>query len=152
MIYILLAAGLVSVLIGEADDAFFILIVVLLNAVIGATQEFKAEKSARALLEVLKTESRVVRDAKTVTVDSSELVPGDVVLLESGEKVSADLRLTSTNNLTVDESFLTGESTTVEKTDKEIDEELEIGDRNNLAFAGSMVITGRGKAVVVATG
>ena len=66
LIYILLAAGLVSVLIGEADDAFFILIVVLLNAVIGATQEFKAEKSARALLEVLKTESRVVRDAKTV--------------------------------------------------------------------------------------
>ena len=79
-------------------------------------------------------------------------MPGDVVLLESREKVSADLRLTSTNNLTVDESFLTGESTTVEKTDKEIDEELEIGDRNNLAFAGSMVITGRGKAVVVATG
>ena len=152
LIYILLIAGFISVIIGEPDDAIFILAVVVLNAIIGTTQEFKAEKSAEALLKIMKVESRVIRNGETRTVNSKELVPGDIVLAESGDRLSADIRLIETNNLSVDESFLTGESTTVEKNTDQLDEDLEIGDRKNLAFAGSTVITGRAKGVVVATG
>ena len=152
MIYILLAAGLVSVLIGEAEDAFSILYCCAAKCRDWSDSGIQSGKERPRAPGGSEDRIESSEGRKDSTVDSSELVPGDVVLLESREKVSADLRLTSTNNLTVDESFLTGESTTVEKTDKEIDEELEIGDRNNLAFAGSMVITGRGKAVVVATG
>jgi len=152
LIYILLVAGLISVIIGQPDDAIFILAVVALNAIIGTTQEYRAEKSAEALLNIMKEESRVIRDGETRTVNSRELVPGDILLAESGNKFSADIRFIETNNLSCDESFLTGESTTVEKSSDQLDEELEIGDRRNMGFAGSAVITGRAKGVVVATG
>lgn len=152
LIYILLVAGLISVIIGQPDDAIFIMAVVALNAIIGTTQEYKAEKSAEALLNIMKEESRVIRNGETRTVNSKELVPGDIILAESGDRLSADIRLIETNNLSCDESFLTGESTTVEKSANQLDEDLEIGDRKNLAFAGSTVITGRARGVVIATG
>ncbi|MBN2253751.1 MAG: HAD-IC family P-type ATPase [Kosmotogaceae bacterium] len=152
LIYILLVAGLISVIIGQPDDAIFILAVVALNAIIGTTQEYKAEKSAEALLNIMKEESRVIRDGETRTLNSRELVPGDIILAESGDKLSADIRLIETNNLSCDESFLTGESATVEKSSDQLDEELDIADRRNMGFAGSTVITGRAKGVVVATG
>jgi len=152
LIYILLVAGSISVIIGQLDDAIFILAVVALNTIIGTIQEYKAEKSAEALLNIMKEESRVIRDGETRTVNSKELVPGDIVLAESGDKLSADLRFIETRNLSCDESFLTGESTTVEKSSDQLDEELEIGDRRNMGFAGSIVITGRAKGIVVATG
>ncbi len=152
LIYILLVAGFVSAAIGEPDDAIFIMIVVLLNAVIGSVQEYKAEKSAEALLKIMITETRVIRNGKTELIDSKELVPGDIVLVQSGEKVPADIRLIETNNLRVDESFLTGESTAIEKHSDQIFEDVEVGDKKNQTFAGSIIITGRGKGVVVATG
>ncbi|WP_292597465.1 cation-translocating P-type ATPase [Mesotoga sp. UBA6090] len=152
LIYILLIAGFISIVIGEPDDAIFILAVVILNAILGTTQEYKAEKSAEALLNIMKEESRVIRNGETRKVNSKELVPGDIILAESGDRLSADIRLIETNNLSCDESFLTGESTTVEKNTDQLDEDLEIGDRKNLAFAGSTVITGRAKGVVIATG
>ncbi|MFO7882132.1 MAG: HAD-IC family P-type ATPase [Kosmotogaceae bacterium] len=152
LIYILLAAAIVSIVIGGTDDAIFIMIVVLLNAVIGSVQEYKAEKSAEALLKIMKTESRIIRNGKTITVNSKEIVPGDIVLLQSGDKVPADLRLMESNSLKVDESFLTGESTAIDKDLEQIQEDVELGDRKNQTFAGSVVMTGRGKGIVVDTG
>jgi magnesium-transporting ATPase (P-type) len=153
LIYILLAAAVVSVAIGERTDAGFILAVVLLNAVIGGLQEYHAQRSAEALRGLVTTRSDVVRDGESYEVDAAELVPGDRVLLESGDRVPADLRLLSAHDLRVDESLLTGESLSVAK-DPEADLEADtpVGDRANMAFAGTMVERGRAQGVVVATG
>ncbi len=152
LIFILLAACVASLFIREYTDAVFILIVIALNSALGAYQEFKAEKSAAALQNLLKVRSRVRRDGAEKEIPAEELVPGDVVFLESGMKVPADIRLVSCTNLTVDESFLTGESVAVEKKTGALRGDIVIGDRTNMGFAGSTVTTGRGVGVVVATG
>jgi magnesium-transporting ATPase (P-type) len=153
LIYILLIAGVISLFIGEVAEAIFILVVVLLNASLGAFQEWRAEQSAAALQSLLKISALVRRDGADQEIDSEELVPGDIVILESGTKVPADLRLLRANNLSIDESFLTGESIAVDKDTAVLDEEeLSIGDRVNMAYAGSTVMTGRGLGMVVATG
>ena len=152
LIYILLVAGAVSLLLGETTDAAFIGAVLLLNAGIGTWQERRAERSAAGLQKLLVVQARVRRDGKEETLSAEELVPGDVVLLESGNRVPADLRLIKARNLAVDESLLTGESLAVEKSDQAAEEGLAVSERASMAFAGATVTSGRGLGVVAATG
>jgi magnesium-transporting ATPase (P-type) len=152
LIYILLAAAAVAIAVGDFTDAAFIGAVVLLNAGLGAFQEFKAERSAAGLQKLLKVQSRVRRAGKEAQVSAEELVPGDVVLLESGNKVPADLRLLQVKGLAIDESFLTGESMAVEKQSGVLSEDIVVAERKNIAFAGSTVTSGRGLGMVVETG
>ncbi len=153
LIYILLIAAVVSLGLQEFSDAAFIFGVLLINAVIGTIQEYSAEKSAQALRRMVSSACRVERDGDAYEIDATELVPGDIVLLESGAKVPADLRLLSGRDLSLDESLLTGESLAVEKDpDAVLPEETALGDRTNMSFAGSMVARGHGRGVVTATG
>jgi magnesium-transporting ATPase (P-type) len=151
LIFILIAAAIASVAIGEGKDAVFIFLVILINTAIGAYQEFNAEKSAANLQKLLKIRARVTRDGTETDVDSEDLVPGDIVFLESGSKVPADLRILESNGLEIDESFLTGESQAVVKSPATINKETIIAERNNMAFAGSTIMSGRGRGVVIAT-
>ena len=152
LIYILLAAAAVSLLIGDFKDAIFILIVVLLNAGLGAYQEHRAERSAAALQSLLHIDATVRRNGEDEEVDARDLVPGDIVLIESGDRVPADLRLARAANLSVDESLLTGESVAVSKRSAVLAQaDIPLGDRVNMAYAGSTVMAGRGMGVVVAT-
>ena len=152
LIYILLGAAGVAVGMGDWTDGGFVLIVVLLNAWLGTFQEWKAEQSAAGLQKLLKIMARVRRGAAERGIDAEELVPGDIVLLESGKRVPADLRLLQTNNLSIDESLLTGESRAVDKTPDILAAQLTTSERVNLAYAGSTVMTGRATGVVIATG
>jgi len=152
LIYILLIAGGVSLLMGDLKDALFIFLVIFINAAIGTWQEWRAEQSAHALQSMLEIQTRVKRSAETITVSASQLVPGDVILIESGDKVPADIRLLQETNLSIDESFLTGESLPVDKKTGPVGPETLVSDRINMGFAGSTVISGRGQGMVVATG
>ncbi len=153
LIYILLISGMVTIFLGEYIDASVIFFVVILNAIIGFTQEFKAEESVRALKKMVVPKARVLRDGKEKEINSEELVIGDVVIISSGSKVPADLRLIHTIELKIDESMLTGESVPAEKDTHTIKEEnLTAGDQKNMAFMGTAVVTGRAKGIVVATG
>jgi calcium-translocating P-type ATPase len=151
LIYILLAAAAVSLVLQEFTDAGFIFIVLLLNATLGTIQEWNAERSAAALQKMLEIVARVRRSGQDSTVPAQQLVPGDLVLLESGDRVPADLRLLEVNNLSLDESFLTGENLAPTKRLGALPEESALGDQVNMAFAGSMVMSGRGLGMVVAT-
>ncbi len=153
LIYILLAAAAISLFLGDWQESIFIMIVLLLNSVIGTIQEYSAEKSAEALKDMVRTRTRVIRDGEEFEIDSEELVPGDIVLLESGGRVPADVRLISVQDLVIDESLLTGESIPDSKDSELIlDPRTPLGDRENMAFAGTIVVSGRGKGVVVSTG
>jgi len=152
LIFILLAALAVTVLLGEHLDASVIAAVLALNAVIGFTQERKAEGAVRALMQLVVPHARVVRDGREHEVDSRQVVPGDVVLLESGMRVPADLRLVSVNALQVDESLLTGESVPVTKQVEPVDPSSRLPDRACMAYTGATVTAGRSTGVVVATG
>ncbi len=152
LIIILLAAAGVSVLIGEATDAFFILFVIGVNTALGTFQEYKAQKSASSLQRMLHIRAKVRREGRVREIDAEELVPGDIVLLESGSKVPADMRLLSARGLLADESLLTGESLTVEKDAEVLPEKTPLADRRNMVYAGSTITTGRGIGVVVSTG
>jgi Ca2+-transporting ATPase len=152
LIYFLLLATFVTLVLREYADAIVIAVVLALNAVIGFTQERKAEMSVRALMHLVSPHARVIREGREWDVESRELVPGDLVLLESGGRVPADLRLVSATALVVDESLFTGESVPVAKTTRRLDrEDLVIGDRTNMAYAGTVVASGRGRGYVVAT-
>ena len=153
LIYVLLAAATISVFFGDLTDAFFIFIVLLINALIGTTQEYSAEKSAEALKNLSALHASVIRNGQQRQILSEELVPGDLVLLESGSKVPADLRLINTRILEIDESLLTGESMAVSKKDDLIlDKDAVLGDRLNMAFTGSLVMKGRAEGIVTSTG
>ncbi|NMC27691.1 MAG: HAD-IC family P-type ATPase [Syntrophomonadaceae bacterium] len=152
LIYILIAAAVASAFIGDFKDAFFIMIVIVLNSGLGAYQEFSAEKSAASLQNLLKIRARVRRSGREYEIPSEELVPGDLVMLESGIKVPADLRLIEASNLTADESFLTGESNAATKNTGLLPEDTGVSDLTNMTFAGSTIMTGRGKGIVVSTG
>ncbi|HEU17275.1 MAG TPA: ATPase, partial [Methanolinea sp.] len=152
LIYILLVAAVISFALQDYKDAGFIMAVVSLNAVIGLVQEWKAEKSASRLQSLLRITAHVRRGGKEEEIDSATIVPGEIVLLESGIRVPADLRLIHAANLAVDESLLTGESVAVKKNLALADADASIGDRRNMAFAGTTVMTGRGMGVVAATG
>lgn len=153
LVYVLLLAALVSLGLRELTDAGFIFAVLMINAIIGTIQEFGAERSAQALQGLVASRSRVVRGGETLEVDTRSLVPGDIVLLESGGKIPADLRLIEAHNLTVDESMLTGESVATRKDPRRVLEASKVlGDRVNMAFAGTLVDTGRAQGLVVGTG
>ncbi len=158
MIIVLLVAaaisGVVGYLHGEGfTDAIIILAIILLNAVIGVAQEAKAEQSLEALEKMSVPQCKVVRDGQVRVIDSRELVPGDVVLLDTGDAIPADLRLSEAVNLKVQDSALTGESVPEEKFTEAIpDENVPLGDRDNLGFSSSIVTYGRGKGIVIGTG
>lgn len=153
IIYVLLIAGTVAFLVGEYSDAGFIFLVLAINAILGAMQEWKAESSAAALRKLMTIKASVKRNNRTVELAAEELVPGDMVYLESGNKVPADIRLLHVNQLTIEEALLTGESLPISKNDKPTPlAHQPIGDRLNMAFAGTTVMNGRGHGVVVTTG
>lgn len=152
LIYILLIAGIVALLMQDYKDAVFIFAVILLNSIIGTVQEWRAEQSAHALQTLLKVKARVRRLGRVLTVPAEEVVPGDILLVESGDKVGADMRLIQVNNLRIDESFLTGESLPSEKSLALLEADVPVGDRKNMAYAGSTVLSGRGVGIVTATG
>jgi magnesium-transporting ATPase (P-type) len=152
LVLILLAALIVTVLLGEHLDAAVIAAVLALNALIGFTQERKAEGAVRALMQLVVPHARVVRDGHELEVDSRELVPGDVVLLESGMRVPADLRIVAAHALQVDESLLTGESVPVTKRVAPVSEDVALPDRSCMAYTGATVTAGRATGIVVATG
>ncbi len=153
LIYVLVAASLISVAIGDLSDALFIAIVLLLNALIGTLQEYHAQRAAAALQRMVSQRVRVLRGGESHEIDAETLVPGDLVLLQSGDRVPADLRLIWSHDLQVDESLLTGESTSVSKDpDVVLPPETPLADRRNMLFAGSLLSRGRARAVVVATG
>lgn len=153
MIVVLLAAAVISGFIGEPQDSIAILVIVLLNAIIGVVQEFRAERAVAALREMAAPDALVLRDGRAITLAASELVPGDVVLLEAGNIIPADLRLLDVDEMGVDEAALTGESHAVNKRQVLLsDANLPLGDRQNLAFKSSLVTRGGGKGLVIATG
>jgi magnesium-transporting ATPase (P-type) len=152
LIYVLVAAALLSLVIQEWSDAIFIAVVLILNAVIGTIQEYSAQRAAVALRKLVTTWCRVLREGDSYEINAEELVPGDIVLLESGDKVPADVRLLASHDLEVDESLLTGESVAVLKdADVTLEADTTMGDRRNMAFAGSLIERGRGRGVVVRT-
>ncbi|MCP8686754.1 cation-translocating P-type ATPase [Marinobacterium sedimentorum] len=153
MILVLLAAAVISGMVGEPQDTIAILVIVLLNGLIGAIQEFRAERAMAALRKEAAPRAQVLRDGRLQTVDASALVPGDLVLVEAGNQVPADLRLIDVQGLEADESAMTGESLAVVKTTEVLtDQALTLGDRHNLLFKSSTVSRGRGRGLVIATG
>jgi Ca2+-transporting ATPase len=153
MILVLLTAAGVSVLVGEWKSACVILAIVLLNAVIGFVQEYRADEAMAALQKMAATQAQVLRNGQTVEIAAADLVPGDVAVLEAGDVIPADVRFLETHALKVDESSLTGESTNVEKTPDALPAgEHPLGDRRNMGYKGTFVTNGRATAYVVATG
>lgn len=153
MMLVLIAAAIVSGIIGDSVETVVILFIVFLNAIVSFIQEYRAEKSMDALKKMVALQSTVLREGKVTTIESSHLVPGDIVLLDAGNTVPADLRLFEVQFLRINESSLTGESFSVDKVVTIFkDENLPPGDRLNMAYKGTEVSNGRGKGIVVATG
>ncbi|MCF6291282.1 MAG: cation-transporting P-type ATPase [Desulfobacterales bacterium] len=152
LIYILIASAIITALLREWVDSGVISAVVLVNAIIGYIQEAKAVNALAALARTMTTEATVLRQGEKKRIAATELVPGDIVLLSSGDKVPADMRLLAVRNLRVDESTLTGESLPVEKTEGELGHDTLLADRRNMAYASTLVTYGQGKGIVTATG
>ncbi|MFN3414776.1 MAG: cation-transporting P-type ATPase [Caldimonas sp.] len=152
LIYVLLAAALVTALMSHWVDTGVILAVVIINAGIGFLQEGKAERALRAIRHMLSPRAVVVREGHAHDVDAAELVPGDVVLLAAGDRLPADVRLLHARNLRIDEAMLTGESVPVDKRIDPVEPRAAVGDRFNMGYAGTLVTQGQARAVVVATG
>lgn len=152
IVIILLVAMAFSFVVGELLDAFVILGIVAIDATLGAIQEKRAERVASSLSSMIKVKAKVLRDGNKVEIESKYLVPGDIVFLESGDKISADMRIVECSNFTVDEALLTGESINATKDVNPVDQNAPLGDRKCMVFSGSSVITGRAKCIVVETG
>lgn len=153
MILVLVAAALISGFIGDLKDTLVIAVIIVLNAVIGFIQEYRAEQAMLSLRKIAAPTALALRDGEPVVIPASQLVPGDIVLLEAGNIVPADMRLVESASLKIDESSLTGESVTIDKTSRELAvADIPLGDRINMAYKGTIVTNGRGKGIVTATG
>ncbi len=152
LIYILLGASLVTAFLHEWVDSGVIFSVVIINVIIGFMQELKAQEAIESLKNMMTTEAIVIRNSTKITISSEDLVPGDIVLLESGSKVPADMRLLYAQDLKVDESMLTGESLSVLKNIELHHQDITLNDRKNMTYSGTFVTYGRAKGLVVATG
>ena len=152
LIYVLLASCVVTAMLGHWVDTGVIFAVVIINALIGFVQEGKAEDALKAIQQMLSPKAMVMRNGQRQNIPSDELVPGDVVLLQSGDKVPADLRLFCVKSLQIQEAVLTGESVAVEKHIESVSNDAELGDRSSMAYSGTMVTYGQGSGVVVSTG
>ncbi len=152
IVLLLVVAMIFSILIKENIDAIAIAFIILVDLMLGTFQEWKANRNVEALTKLIEIRTKTIRSGKEIEVYSSNIVPGDIVLLSSGDKISADLRLIGVNNLTIDESVLTGESTSVTKTSSTINKDVILAERKNMAYAGTSVLSGRGVGVVTATG
>ena len=152
LIYVLLGAALITALLSHWVDTGVILAVVVVNAIIGFIQEGKAEQAMDAIRHMLAPQANVIRGGERVTIDGEQLVPGDIVLLEAGDKVPADLRLLTAHGLSVQEAVLTGESVPVEKRIQPVADDAALGDRASMAYSGTLVSSGQAKGVVEATG
>ncbi|MEY3367210.1 MAG: hypothetical protein RI973_365 [Bacteroidota bacterium] len=153
MILIMMGAAAISGFIGETKDAIIILIIVVLNAIVGFIQEYRAEKAMEALRKMTTPNARVMRQGTHLTISASQLCPGDIISIEAGDLIPADLRLLETHALKIEEAALTGESLAVEKQTAPLEgEQLSPGDRTNMAFRGTTTTYGRGTGLVIATG
>ncbi|MEB3101249.1 calcium-translocating P-type ATPase, SERCA-type [Ferviditalea candida] len=153
MVLVLVGATLISGMLGEYLDAITIVMIILMNGILGFAQEFRAERSLRALKALSAPVAKVIRNSAVMQIPAIELVPGDLVLLDNGDRIPADIRFIETNNLYVEESALTGESVPVGKHSKVIDEEdVPLGDQKNMGFMGTMVTRGTAQGVVIRTG
>lgn len=152
LIYILIIAAVVTFILGKYIDTAVILLVAIINGVIGYVQESKAEKALEGIKNMLSLKAMVFRDDHKEQIDSTEIVPGDVVFLTSGDKIPADIRLFEVDGLKVEESPLTGESSPVEKQTEILDEDTPLGDRSNMVFSGTTVSSGTAKGIVTETG
>lgn len=152
IIFILIFAAIFSIITQSEADAIFIFVVIGINTIIGTYQEWSSEKSAEKLQNMIKIKTKVLRNGKIEEVDSENIVIGDIIELESGNKVPADLRLIEAKNLSIDESILTGESKPKNKSNIVLSKETELAERDNIAFAGCVVVKGRGRGIAIATG
>ncbi len=151
LVWILLVALGFSIILGETADAIVIAVIVVLNAVLGFIQEYRAEKSIEALQRMASLKAKVIRDGEEKSIESKYLVPGDIIVLETGDKVPADARLIEVHNLQTQEGPLTGESNPVTKTENKLKEKTQLADRNNMVYATTTISMGRAKAVVTYT-
>ena len=153
MILVLIVAAIISGIAGEVTDTIIILVIVILNAVVGFVQEYRAEKAMEALKKLATPHINVIRDGNQINISSTKLVPGDLVMLEAGVSIPADMRLTEVHALRIEEASLTGESVAVDKIAEPIHEEdIPLGDRLNMAYKGTNVTNGRGAGIVIGTG
>lgn len=152
LIYILIIATIISCFLREYIDAIIIFSIIFVNAILGYIEEYRAEKSIEALKKLASLKAYVIRDGKQLKVDTTELVPGDLILLEVGEKVPADARVISEINLETQEAALTGESLPVKKEICTVEENKSIGDRKNMVYSGTVIVNGKGKAIITSTG
>ncbi|RXN92272.1 cation-transporting P-type ATPase [Achromobacter aloeverae] len=152
LIYVLLVSGFIKLMLSLWLDASIIFAVVILNSLLGFVQEGRAEKALDSIRNMLSAQARVLRNGAARLIPADDLVPGDIVLLESGDKIPADLRLVDARNLRTEEAALTGESVPAEKNAAPVPENATVGDRENMAFSGTLVVSGRATGVVVATG
>jgi len=152
LIYVLLGAGAITFALGEEEDALVILGVVVINAIVGFAQEGKAEAALEAIRGMLSPKATVIREGARTTLPAEDLVPGDVVFLQSGDRVPADLRLLSVTGLRCEEAALTGESVAVDKDEASVPDGADLGDRRSMAYSGTLVTSGQATGVTVATG
>ncbi|MHA1892836.1 MAG: cation-translocating P-type ATPase, partial [Promethearchaeota archaeon] len=153
LVVLLIAAGLISMIFGDYIEAVVIFIIIILNAILGFIQEFRAEQSLEKLKDLAGDDTLVIRDGKETRIDVCDLVPGDILLMYEGETIAADARIFEANRLKVEEGILTGESVPVDKSTKSIEGEfIPLAEQSNMAFMGTITVKGRGKAMVVRTG
>jgi len=152
LVIILILAAALSIAIGEVTDSIVILAIVVASAILGFVQEYRAEKALEALKKLTAPTATVVRNGEEIEIPAREIVPGDILVLNAGDKVPADARIIESHNLKVDEAPLTGESVTIAKVVEPLSEDTPLSDRKNMVYAGTVVTYGRGKAIVVATG
>ena len=152
IVLILIAALIISFILGEKIDAFVIAAILILNAIVGFRQEYKAEKAIEALKKLASLKATVIREDQQKEIDSTNLVPGDIIILETGDKIPADSRLIEVVNLETQESSLTGESTPIIKEIKILPEKTPLADKKNMVFSGTIITKGRAKAIIVRTG